>query len=525
MITFWFGGRKMNDYFDILAVDRDIGNPISLSLYDLSQIGQSVQEYKINAKVIRVKFALLKTDRRSLESIKHDLASIFYADQLQKLTFSDEPDKYYLGRLNSSVSIEKLARWNVAGELEFLIPDGVAHSTAYKTFKNPITSGNKLTFDVVNNGNVPAYPIIEAVNTSDNGYLGFVCVEKESQSEFPFSSMMEVGVREIVAQTIVKRSQVMLDFKDMATALGRATARNALIPGLSHTYNSSFEVVNNDNGTKRLKLNSSSGGEKAASLTWQIPQHEGISTNERIAWNMALHGASYVNTRPSIGLFVSGSDGSFLYGLDYIKETVADNYKLRLWALDGSGGSNLLKIWDFSGSSQNQLTYHATKYHSIGGRRPGHSSQHPNPFGLDGGNISLVRNGKKLTVTLQGVNFTIQVPWLEEKQSSKLHLVMTYFDADQRFRETIFGLNSLTYRKDFTAISREIPNRYQTGSAVMIDCEKDRIIVDGLDQTNDLVHGSDFLVIPPGQSTIEVYSSTFATSPPSVEIKFEERWL
>ncbi|HFI0404263.1 TPA: distal tail protein Dit [Streptococcus suis] len=517
-----FNGYKLTDVMRITDVVRPIGNDRSVSLSDSAEFGSPLVGVKVSGKTIKVKFIL---QGQNIEELKHVLAKVFHTNSPAKLTFSDEPDKYYLAIVTGEIDLDNVKWWLQKGEITFFVPDGVAHSAAYRTYKTPTASGTKLTFDVVNNGNVPAYPIIEAVNTSDNGYLGFVCVEKEGQSEFPMSSMMEVGIREIVAQTIVKRSQVMFDYKDMTTALSRATARNAAVPGLSHTYNTSFEVVNTDNGTKRLKLNSSSGGEKAASLTWQIPQQEGVSMNERIAWNMTLYGASYINTRPSIGVYVSDDSGAFLYGLEYIKETAVDNYQLRLWALDGAGGSNLLKIWDFSGSVQNQPTYRFTKYHSIGGRRAGRTFFPPNPFGLDGGNISLVRNGRKLTVTLQGVNFTIQVPWLEGKQSSKLHLAMTYFDAEQRFRETVFGVNSLTYRKDFTAISREIPNRYQNGSVVMIDCEKDRIIVDGLDQTNDLVHGSDFLVIPPGQSTIEVYSSTFATSPPRVEVKFEERWL
>lgn len=517
-----FNGYKLTDVMRITDVVRPIGNDRSVSLSDSAEFGSPLVGVKVSGKTIKVKFIL---QNQNIEELKHVLAKVFHTNTPAKLIFSDEPDKYYLAIVIGEIDLENVKWWLQKGEITFFVPDGVAHSVSYRMFKNPAASGTKLTFEIVNNGNVPAYPIIEAVNTSDNGYLGFVCVENESQSELPMSSMMEVGVREIAAQTIVKRSQVMLDYKDMAIALGRATARNTAVPGLSHTYNTSFEVVNNDNGTKRLKLHSASGGEKAASLSWIIPQQEGASMNERIAWNMTLYGASYINSKPSIGLFVSGSDGSFLYGVEYIKETAADSYQLRLWATDGSGGKDLLKTWDFSGYVYDQAPYRYSQYHSIGGARVGRSPFPPNPFGLDGGNISLIRNGRRLTVTLEGINFTIQVPWLEEKQSSKLHLVMSCFDANQRYKETVFGVNSLNYRKDFTAISREIPNRYQNSSVVMIDCEKDRIMVDGLDQTNDLVHGSDFLIIPPGRSTIEVYSSSFATSPPRVEIKFKERWL
>jgi hypothetical protein len=86
-------------------------------------------------------------------------------------------------------------------------------------------------------------------------------------------------------------------------------------------------------------------------------------------------------------------------------------------------------------------------------------------------------------------------------------------------------LDGIFYRKDFVAVTKDIPNRYPIGSNIVLNSENDTVTVDGLERIVDIVHGSTFLTIPPGRSTLEVYSSSWVRTKPTVKIEFEERYL
>ncbi|HFI0723676.1 TPA: distal tail protein Dit [Streptococcus suis] len=489
-----YNGYKLTDVMRITDIRRSVGNERSVVLNNTGMFGSSVTGVSVGSKVIKIKFSL---QGQNLEELKHTLANVFNTSLPAKLTISDEPDKYYLALVTGGVDLENVKRWFQKGELEFLIPDGVAHSTAYKTFQTPTASGTKLTFDLVNNGNVPAYPIIDVNHTSENGYLGFVCVEKDVKSGQPMSSMMEIGSREKVTQTPIQRSTNVLDYKDMTDALRDATV-NATVPGLNYSYNGVFYLVAGSNGSKRLSLQPSVFKVQTGSLTWNIPQAD--VTSEKIAWNMTLYTEYFDYSSSSIWVSVSDSVGAFLYGAEYAR--VSGGFELRVHVSDGGSGRKMIKAVPVNQG-----------YFGIGNNQ--------NPFSLKGGNVEIARTAQELTLTYPGGTFTAQAPEIKDKKTAKVHLVLD----EKRSGTAYVGVHSLTFRRDFTEQPREVPNRYANGSVINIDCEKDRIVVNGLDQTNDLVHGSDFLVIPPGKSTLEIHSSSFATSPPRVEVKFEERWL
>ncbi|MBS8076365.1 phage tail protein, partial [Streptococcus suis] len=133
---------------------------------------------------------------------KHELAGVFRTDEVARLTFSDEPDKYYLALVIGEIEPDNVRSWYQKGEIEFLIPDGVAHSTAYKRFDNPREENGKLVFDLVNNGNVPAPPIITIKHNSENGYIGII-----NQN-----NALEIGDREEADTETYKRSEILFDY-------------------------------------------------------------------------------------------------------------------------------------------------------------------------------------------------------------------------------------------------------------------------------------------------------------------------
>ena len=81
------------------------------------------------------------------------------------------------------------------------------------------------------------------------------------------------------------------------------------------------------------------------------------------------------------------------------------------------------------------------------------------------------------------------------------------------------------YRKDFVEVSKDVPNRYAMGTTAVINSEDDTVYIDGIAKTSEVVDGSQWLAIPPGNSQLEIYFSSFIKKKPTVTIEFEERWL
>ena len=86
-------------------------------------------------------------------------------------------------------------------------------------------------------------------------------------------------------------------------------------------------------------------------------------------------------------------------------------------------------------------------------------------------------------------------------------------------------LDELMFRKDFVPMLGDIPNRYAMGSTAVINSEDDTVYIDGIAKSSEVVDGSQWLVIPPGNSQLEIYFSSFIKKKPTVTIEFEERWL
>ncbi|PWR45472.1 phage tail protein, partial [Listeria monocytogenes] len=96
-----------------------------------------------------------------------------------------------------------------------LIPDGVAHSTSYKKITDFTESDGKVIFNITNNGNVEALPIVTAKMNSDNGYFGLVNP----------SGVMEVGDREIIDSETRKFSERPFDYTDTGTGIKDGLAK------------------------------------------------------------------------------------------------------------------------------------------------------------------------------------------------------------------------------------------------------------------------------------------------------------
>ena len=496
MTRMTFNGIDMSRFFRITDIVRPVGNTRDVETKESPFIGINVQQVKIGAKIIKVKFVL---QGQNLESLKHELAGVLNVTEPARLTFSDEPDKYYLAIPDGDIGPDNLARWFQRSEITFLIPDGVAHSTTYRVFDGAAAklSGDRVIFTLDNKGTVPAFPIIEVQHNTENGYLGFVNKE----------AAFELGSREEVDVETYRRSEVLLDFANnnrITQALGAGLPNVAILNDRLQTLDGTLGIEQNW-GRPHVALINRGGtsGNHAGSITWDIPMdssREAGSLNEYIWWRQ-IFWLGAANQLGFIKIAFSDDRGNFLYGVETIKRANGLGVEYNFLASDGRGGYRLVKQWTFTGT---HWDYH-------------------NPFNEPRGWSDLLRRDDMVQVYWWGSYPQFHIPEIKGKKTAKMSVALGTFGNHPLVSHMY--LDQIFYRKDFVTGMRDVPNRFSVGSKVVVNSEEDTVMVDNMHRLQDVVHGSRWLSIPPGKSELEVYTSSWCNQRPRVTIKFEERWL
>ncbi len=496
-VTMRFNKTDFRDLIEIHDIQRDIGNNRSISIDQAPRIGVNIQQQTIDAKYIKVDFSIWSEDRNTL---KHKLAGIFNVDSPKELTFSDEPDKYYLAMPIESISMQETSGRRSTGSIKFIVPDGVAHSTAYKNFNsdsNAQTTTDKMVFDLVNNGTVEAFPIIRVKHNAENGYIGLV----NNNTAF------EMGNREEADTETVKRSEVLLDFRGDKIAQGLTQAvKNSSVTNGSENLIGTSELITTGS-KKRVKLREQFSGiynkSYSTGLSWEIPADstgQKGSLNDYIFCKLVYQLESIAQCG-FIKLAVSDTAGQFLYGVETYKRYNGLYCGFNVFATNNNGDYNFLNTLDFDSSSDSNR----------------------NPFTLSRGQFEIKRNDEKIQVYYNGSYYNFVVPEIRGKKSAKIHVTIGAFHGKPIIPHLY--LDELMYRKDFVQVSRDIPNRYAMGSTAVINSEDDTVYIDGIAKTGEVVDGSQWLSIRPGESKLEIYFSSFIKKKPTVTIEFEERWI
>ena len=498
MDTVIYNNHDLSEVIKINEVIRPVGNERDVTTNDAPFLGVNVQEVRTGPKKIKVKFTVQKKTARDTELAKHALATILNTDKPVRIDISDEPDKYYMGLVIGSVDVDNVARWLQKGEFEILVPDGVAHGTTYRRFDNGQEQPDKVVFNLVNNGNVPAFPVVTVKNNAENGYIGLVNT----------SGAFEVGDREEADTGIVKRSEVLIDFRGdrISDGFARATKNKAVTNDNSENVVGTAELTTLwDKKHIRLRDQTTSGkyGNYATSLSWDIPTDSSgaVGSLDDYIIGRQIFVSNAANQYGFIKITVSDTNGQFLYGIETFKRTKGQDCEFNVFGSDGKNSYYFLKCLNFTGISDSKL----------------------NPFTSSRGQFEIKRNDDRVHVYYQGSVYSFIIPEIKSRKSAKIHVMLGAYH-DKPILAHMY-LDELLYRKDFVPTIGDVPNCYPIGSNVVLNSENDTVTVDGLEKIVDVVDGSSFLTIPPGNSQLEVYCSSWVKTKPTVKVEFKERYL
>lgn len=489
-----FNGVGMSRFFRVREVVRAIGNDRNISQVDAPLIGTNIQKVSFGAKKITVSFTMLEKTATEIEALKHELAGVLHVKEPARLTFEDEPDKYYMAIPTGDVSIGNINRVCQKGEITFLVPDGVAHSVTYKRVVDYEEKQGKMVFAIDNKGTADAYPIITFKANDENGYYGLV------SERFAF----EVGNIEEVDGKIVSKSEVLYDYKgDKIRQAFISGQKNVGITNVPEAGNGTLELEALWN-RHHIKLQTDGvAPARSASITWPVPPDSSGNTGAltEYLWWRQIFWAGHSSQYGFIKVTVTDENDKFLYGVETYKRSLGLATEYNFLGADEHGGYNVLKSW----------TFNAT-----------HLNEH-NPFNQDRGWSDITRENDKVTFYWFGNKFSYNIPAIKDRKSAKIHVTLS--SVSDRPLVTHMYFDELYYAKTNNNHWEDAPNRFAAGSTVVINSENDNLILNNIYDLDQVVDGSLWPVIPPGKSEIEILQSSWAKKKPTVSIEFEERWL
>ncbi|MDU7500658.1 MAG: phage tail family protein, partial [Streptococcus thermophilus] len=360
MAVFQFNGYDLNDYFKLIKVSHDVGNERDITTDSAPKIGVNVQQVSFGAKKIKLTVSLATRDLNDnafvdpnepaqidigmFHHVREQAARVLHTERPVELKLPDEPDRYYLAIVKGDVTLKGISDWYDQTEIEFLVPDGVAHSTTYRSFENPKIENNKMVFDLVNDGSVNANPIITVKHNSENGYIGLV----------NSTGICELGDRLEANTEDYRHSEVLFDY---ASSNGEHRIPNGLSQGLKNigisndvndTKPNGSLYIDNAWGRPHIALQSG----QVASVTFDIPRD---SSGEKGAlyeyfWWRQIFWLGSANQMGYLKICVTDASGTFLYGVETFKRYNGLDCEYNFLAGDGKGGFRIVDRKHFLGT-------------------------------------------------------------------------------------------------------------------------------------------------------------------------------
>lgn len=167
---FTFAGVHSSEYgMKVLNIIRSLSPGISSKTVKIpGRAGVYDMGVEVDELPIPIEILFREASHREMrEKVRRVAAWLRNQDQLGKLIFDDEPDKYYQVRLTDKTELEEIAR-SGRGTITFRASDPLAYAVNDDVFTS-VT--NELTFQ--RKGTAPSRPIIEIIGTSSGVRSGF----------------------------------------------------------------------------------------------------------------------------------------------------------------------------------------------------------------------------------------------------------------------------------------------------------------------------------------------------------------
>ncbi|CDN24539.1 phage-related tail component [Lacticaseibacillus rhamnosus] len=133
MANLIFGGRKIGSSVLQFSAARGITSEIENTSHSVGiSDGEMLINSRLKSRIIPVTYDFVALSRREFE---RQLAPLLYSSGVQKLIIDDRPDEFWYAKVDGKIDMDR-AYFLGTGTINFLVPDGIAHSVATKTADN-----------------------------------------------------------------------------------------------------------------------------------------------------------------------------------------------------------------------------------------------------------------------------------------------------------------------------------------------------------------------------------------------------
>ena len=416
---------------------------------------------------------------------------------MAKISFSDDPDWYYLGKLDGDASINVIDENLGTLNLTFLVPDGIKHAFNPKgPYIATQGTDGRYSVTIVNEGNVNVPIKMTATMNAENGYVGM----------YTDYGITEIGNKEESDTVNYTMATTILNTTNF-TEFKRYTGVN---PENSRKGNDGTSKLVSESGINYWRLDNpgtNNGYWHGSSYVFDFPADGTGHVGSRNVYSYfnAVFWAGAMGQTADMQIFFLDKDNKFVMGYDIYKQDTNGNIGVYAMLVgDGKGNAKLMKAIPFTTSHQ----------------------ENENPLNKPRGHMDIRKRGDKITFYWWGGYPSFVVPELKDVEITKC--MINQYQLGNRSGSKLmsyFDFRNLLIVNDDAQYVRDIKNRYPKGTKVTVTGADSKIQLNGMMRLTEKVDGSNLFTIPPGETVIYFQCSDWCAVPPTYEIEYQEASL
>lgn len=426
----------------------------------------------------------------NLEEKYDALQKALKVDEPKKLVFGNVPNKCFYAIPSGTLEFSEETEFLGEGTITWLIPDGVAYSTAEFSFDGVQKDGYQ-TITIQNNGTEWADVDYEIGHQHENGFIGLA-------SQY---GVIQLGKQEEADGENYEASEELFNgyslFQDdhgtsyqnpENTTQGTLEVKN--VAGYNVMALKGGQATSGywNGGMKTLTIPVDSEGRRGAKNFYCYTQH----------WfETGLMGQTGAQTIA----FLTG-DNKVICAMSINKSDSVGNTARIEWF---APGNTLIRREEFQ----------PTAYEG-------------NPFNLKMGcHNDFLKEGEKLRIFWYGTYRDLTIPEIKDMACEKIQIWIGQWGDRNLTNQYVTHnyLKSIRFRKDNVDKYKDVPNRYRAGDVVSIDGESTKVYVNGMPAKGDEINGSNYPKVPPGTTEVQFCYSSFSSPPPQIKAKIREVYL
>lgn len=475
----------------ITKVNRNITPSFTNETVSIGSAKGEIFQYNVyKSKQIEISYQIYNRRAEYLVNFRRGLSALIYTDEPKKLIFSDEPNIYYNAILDGEQTLEE-EEYKSSGILRFLIPDGVAHSVAEKTAEN--YGSNQITLE--NNGTESVPINIKTTMKSDNGYIAFTLGDR----------FYQIGKPEEADGKHYEESVKLFDdhlYEDKGWLVNQGITPPVTSERLQNGVVKYVKESTNE-GYATTKDYGSGNSWHGASLTKIVPKD--VNNKYPVNWKVAYR-------------FDFNTDGAVFKGVQvgHTSVTMIDENDDIICSIIFEDTSPVNEYYYMAVFIGNKNVWHTDSTFPMA--KKGVTAR-----GDYGPAVTAEKIGNQVTIRFN--NFGICKTFYVDNPEAELRKITWYVAAyKDNFHTENNVLRALHVIKHNVERYEDIPNYFSNGDIVEIDGASGSVYINDAYDTDVADIGSQPLLLPPGQHTLGIITSSFA-SVPDVEVTYQERWI